>query len=156
MPRSADSPAILILPPVLVGGTLIIGIVVHYVFWPVTPLPLIPSRVLGLTLFVLAGALAHFAQTAMKRAGTNIFPTQPALALVTSGPFRFTRNPLYMAAVGVYIGVALWVDGLVPILLLVPMISLLNWGIVLPEERYLEAKFGDAYRTYCAGVRRWL
>ena len=156
MPRSADAPAILILPPVLVGGTLILGFLLHYAVWPVTPLPLIPARVLGVMLFVLAGTLAHFAQTAMKRAGTNIFPTRPALAIVTDGPFRFTRNPLYIAAVGVYVGVALWVDGLVLILLLVPMILVLHWGIVLPEERYLEAKFGDIYRAYRAGVRRWL
>ena len=135
---------------------MLIGVLLHYWVWSVTPFPLLPARVLGFTLFVLAGVLANSAHNAMTRAGTNIFPTQPALALVTDGPFRFTRNPLYIAAAGVYLGVALWVDGLIPLLLLAPVLLLLHWAIVLPEERYLEAKFGEPYRAYRAQVRRWL
>ena len=58
MSRSADSPDILVLPPVLVGGALLIGILLHYTVWPVAPLPVFPARVLGLSVFVLAGLLA--------------------------------------------------------------------------------------------------
>lgn len=155
MRHSRDAPDILILPPILVGGTLLVGVLLD-LLRPIRVLPLAPARALGIITFVLAGVLAHFAQTAMKRAGTNIFPTQPALALVTDGPFRFTRNPLYLAAVGVYLGVALWVDGLAPFVLLLPMLGLLHWGIVLPEERYLKTKFGEAYLAYRSSVRRWL
>lgn len=155
MPPSADRPDILILPPILVGGTLLIGVLLDWLH-PIPLFPLLPARVLGVTIFVLGGVLAHFAENAMRRAGTNIFPTQPAVALVTDGPFRFTRNPLYIAAVGVYLGVALWVDGLAPFLLLVPVLLLLHWGIVLREERYLELKFGGVYRAYRGRVRRWL
>ena len=151
-----DAPRILILPPVLVGGTMVIGVLVHYWVWTVTPFPVLAARVVGFGLFVLAGCLAHWAQRSMRRAGTNIFPTQPALALVTDGPFRLTRNPLYIAAIGVYLGVSLWVDALVPLLLLLPMVVVLHRGIVIPEERYLEAKFGAAYSTYQGRVRRWL
>lgn len=79
----------------------------------------------------------------MRRAGTNIRPDQPTLALVLDGPFRFTRNPLYIAAIGLCVGVALFVDGLAPFVVLVPVLAVLHWGIVLREERYLEAKFGD-------------
>ncbi len=107
-------------------------------------------------LLVSAGLLANTAHNAMLRAGTNIFPTQPALVLVRDGPFRRTRNPLYIAAFGVYLGVAFWVDGLVPFLLFPLVLTGLHWAIVLPEERYLEGKFGDAYRTYRSQVRRWL
>ena len=71
-------------------------------------------------------------------------PSRPTVALATDGPYRFTRNPLYVAAIGVYLGVTLWVDGLAPLLLLLPMAWLLHRGIVLPEERYLETRFGDA------------
>ena len=151
-----DLPDILILPPILVGGALIIGLLVHYAVWTVTLLPTVLARVLGVVVFVSAGALAHFAHLAMKRAGTNILPTQPTLALATDGPYRFSRNPLYIAAIGVYLGVTLWVNGLAPLLLALPMSWLLHWGIVLREEQYLEAKFGDAYRLYQANVRRWL
>jgi protein-S-isoprenylcysteine O-methyltransferase Ste14 len=92
----------------------------------------------------------------MRRAGTNIRPDQPTLALVTDGAFRFSRNPLYLAAAGLYVGVALLVHALWPLVLLIPMLAVLQWGVVAREERYLEAKFGDAYRAYKARVRRWL
>jgi protein-S-isoprenylcysteine O-methyltransferase Ste14 len=151
-----DAPDILVLPPVLVGGTLIIGVAIHYLVWTVALLPTIPARVLGFTIFVAAGLLAHLAHNAMKRVGTNVLPTRPTLALATDGVYRFTRNPLYVAAIGVYLGVTLWVDGLAPLLLLFPMAWLLNRWIVLPEERYLETKFGDAYLSYRSSVRRWL
>lgn len=156
MGRSGDVPDIVILPPVLVGGMLVIGLIIHYALWTVTLLPTVLSRVLGFIVFISAGVLAHLAQLAMKRAGTNILPTQPTLALATDGPYRFSRNPLYLAAIGVYLGITLWVNGLAPLLLMVPMWWLLHWGIVLREERYLEAKFGDDYRLYQANVRRWL
>src|SRR2546423_3292943 len=154
--RSRDAPQILVLPPVLVGGTMIIGLVVHSFVWNVEILPTTPARVLGLTVFVASGLLAHFAHRAMERVGTNIFPTQPTLAIATDGPYRFTRNPLYLAAIGVYIGTALWVDSVVMLLLLFPMAVILHWGIVLREEEYLTAKFPEAYGAYRARVRRWI
>ena len=156
MVENTDRPAILVLPPILVGGLLLIGVVAHYWIWTVTPFPVIPARVLGAILFVSAGLLANAAHNAMKRAGTNILPTQPAIALVRDGPFRRTRNPLYVAAVGVYLGVAFWVDGLVPLLLLPLVLLGLHWAVVLPEERYLQGKFGEAYRAYRSQVPRWL
>ena len=156
MTRAKDAPDIIVLPPVLVGGTLLIGVAVHYLVWPVEVLPIIVARVAGLALFVAAGVLAHLSHRSMKRVGTNVLPTQPTLALATDGPYRFSRNPLYIAAIGVYVGVALWVDSLALLLLLPPMIAVLHWGIVLREERYLSAKFGARYEVYRATVRRWL
>ena len=156
MGRSSDVPDIVVLPPVLVGGTLLIGVLIHYALWTVTLLPTVLARVLGVAIFISAGILAHFAHLAMKRVGTNVLPTQPTLALATDGPYRFSRNPLYIAALGVYLGVTLWVNGLAPLLLMLPMTWLLHWGIVLREERYLKSKFGDAYQSYQIAVRRWL
>ena len=92
----------------------------------------------------------------MRRAGTNVRPDQPATTIVMGGPFRFTRNPLYVGTTGLYVGVALLVDALRPLVLLVPLLAIVEWGVICREERYLEAKFGDAYRTYRARVRRWL
>ena len=152
---TADTPQVLVLPPVLVGGALLLGIVIDWIH-PIPVLPLVPARVIGVIMFVLSGVLAHFAQNAMHRAGTNIRPDRPALALVADGPFRFTRNPLYVAALGVYLGIALFVNGLIPILLVIPVFSLLHWGVVLREERYMEGKFGEPFRAYRARVRRWL
>jgi protein-S-isoprenylcysteine O-methyltransferase Ste14 len=156
MRRSTDVPDIIVLPPVLVGGTLLIGVLIHYAFWTVPLMPTVLARVLGVIAFTSAGVLAHFAHLAMKRAGTNVLPTQPTLALATDGPYRFSRNPLYIAAVGVYLGITLWVNGLAPLLLMIPMAWLLHWGIVLREERYLKAKFGNTYESYQTSVRRWI
>ena len=153
---ATDVPDIMVLPPVLVGGVLLIGVLVHYELWTVTLLPTVLARVLGVGIFISAGLLAHFAQLAMKRAGTNVLPTQPTLALATDGPYRFSRNPLYVAAIGVYLGVTLWVNGLAPLLLMLPMTWLLHWGIVLREEDYLRRKFGHTYEAYRTAVRRWL
>lgn len=156
MGRSGDVPDIMVLPPVLVGGMLLIGVLIHYALWTVALLPTLLARVLGVVVFISAGVLAHLAHLAMKRVGTNVLPTQPTLALATDGPYRFSRNPLYIAAIGVYLGVTLWVNGLAPLLLMLPMTWLLHWGIVLREERYLESRFGNAYQSYRMTVRRWL
>jgi protein-S-isoprenylcysteine O-methyltransferase Ste14 len=105
---------------------------------------------------VSSGLLARSAEAAMKRAGTNIRPDQPTLAVVSDGPFRFTRNPLYLSLTGLYLGITLLADALWPLLLLVPVLVVLQWGVVAREERYLEAKFGEPYRAYKARVRRWV
>lgn len=140
----------------LVGGTLIAGILIHYMLWTTQMLPVVPARVLGFVVFVSAGVLAHLSHLAMQRVGTNVLPTRPTLALATDGPYRYSRNPLYIAAIGVYLGVALWVNGWVPLVLLLPVIWVLNRGIVLREEQYLERKFGEEYLAYRSRVRRWI
>lgn len=154
--EARDAPRILVLPPVLVGGTLLVGTALHYGVWPVELLPVVLSRVLGVILFIASGVLAHLAHLALKRVGTNVFPTQPTLALATDGPYRYSRNPLYIAAIGVYVGVTLWVDSLALLILLIPMAVVLHVGIVLRKERYLIAKFGQRYDAYRSAVRRWL
>ena len=92
----------------------------------------------------------------MKRAGTNVRPDQPSLAIVTDGPFRFSRNPMYLATTGLYLGTTLLVNTPWPLVLLPPMLLILHWGVVRREERYLEAKFGEPYRAYKSRVRRWV
>jgi protein-S-isoprenylcysteine O-methyltransferase Ste14 len=153
--RDADTPDILVFPPLLLGGAMLLGLLLDRLH-PIPLLPPTPARILGVALFALSGSLAYSAQRALRRAGTNISPHQPTLALVTDGPYRRTRNPLYLAGLGVYLGVAFFVDGLAPLLLLAPLVALLHWGIVLREERYLMTKFGEDYRAYQARVRRWL
>ena len=92
----------------------------------------------------------------MEHAGTSLSPLLPAKALVTAGPFRFTRNPLYLARTLLYVGLALVMDTPWPLLTLVPVVLLVHYGVVLPEERYLEARFGHTYESYRTRVRRWL
>ncbi len=153
--RDTDRPDVLIFPPALLGGGMVLGFVLDWLY-PVPVFPPVAARICGVTLFVIGAALGYWAQTVLRRAGTNISPNQPALALVTGGPYRRTRNPLYLAGLGVYLGVACFVNGIAPFLLLAPLAVLLHWGVVRREERYLSAKFGEAYRAYQHQVRRWL
>ena len=90
-----DRPRVVAFPPLLYGGTLAVGLIAHVIV-PVQPLPALASRILGVLLLVFSGALARWAEGTMHREGTNVNPRQPTLALVIDGPFRLTRNPLYI------------------------------------------------------------
>ena len=153
--RSPDSPRVVVFPPLLFGSALALGLLLHWIR-PVQPLPALPARLAGVMLLAASGLLARSAEAAMKRAGTNIRPDQPTLAIVSDGPFRFTRNPLYLALTGLYVGITLLVDALWPLLLLIPALAVLQWGVVAREERYWESKFGGPYRVYKSRVRRWV
>ena len=92
----------------------------------------------------------------MEAAGTNINPALPATTIVSSGPFRFSRNPLYLCLTLMYLGLTLAVNTWWGIAVLVPLIIVMHFGVVLREERYLEQKFGESYRQYRSSVRRYL
>ena len=89
-------------------------------------------------------------------AGTNVPPTLPTTALVVDGIYGRTRNPLYLGLTLVYLGLSVAAGSLWAIGLVVPLLWVINVGVVKREERYLERKFGDAYRDYKARVRRWI
>ena len=131
------------------------GLVLHWLR-PVSLLPPLPARLAGLVVLALSWWLVHSAEAAMKRAGTNVRPDQPSLTIVTDGPFRFSRNLMYLATTGLYLGITLLVNTPWPLILLSPMLLVLHWGVVRSEERYLEAKFGEPYRDYKSRVRRWV
>ncbi len=91
-----------------------------------------------------------------RRAGAPINPTRAAHTLITAGPFRFTRNPLYLSLAVIYSGIALLLGALWALLALPFTLLVVSKGVIAPEERYLDATFGEAYRRYQARVRRWL
>lgn len=150
-----DAPGVLVLPPVLYASALSVGLLLHFLM-PHQPLTPWIARPAGALLIVAGAALGVWGERTMHHGGTNVSPKKPALTMVSAGPFRFTRNPLYLSLIGLYSGVTLLVDALWPLLLLVPAVLITHYGIILREERYLEAKFGDAYRAYKQQVRRWL
>jgi len=92
----------------------------------------------------------------MEAAGTNANPALPATTLIVSGPFGFSRNPMYVARTILYLGLGLLMNALCVLAVLVPLLFVMQYGVIRREERYLEGKFGDAYRQYQAAVRRWL
>lgn len=152
---SADNPGVVVFPPALFGGSLLLGLGLGWLFPIALPLPRV-MRPLGIVLAVVAGLFAKWGERELHRAGTNIRPSQPTTAIVTTGPYRFTRNPLYLALTAIYVGITLAFATAWPLVLLVPVLIVAHFGIIKREERYLAAKFGQPYLEYQRRVRRWL
>ena len=105
---------------------------------------------------VLAIALFVSAVRTLRAAGTPIPGNRPTTTIVRTGPYRFSRNPIYLAFSLLQLGLSLWVNSLALLITLVPAVALM-WLVVIPrEERYLEARFPSEYLPYKASVRRWL
>jgi protein-S-isoprenylcysteine O-methyltransferase Ste14 len=113
-------------------------------------------RVLGLILVGIGIFMAFSALGIFKRASTTIVPFEKPSTLVTSGPYRFSRNPMYVALTLVYLGVAGTRNEIWPLLLLPLVLVYVNFLVIPFEERRLDAVFGEAYEAYGARVRRWL
>jgi protein-S-isoprenylcysteine O-methyltransferase Ste14 len=148
---------VIALPPLIFLGFLAAATVLEAIL----PLPIPVGH--SLTRYVAGGALAAggFVMIAIgtrrfAAAGTNITPTLPTTALVVDGIYGRTRNPLYLGTTLIYLGLSVAAGSLWAIGLLVPLLWMINVGVVKREERYLERKFGDAYRDYKARVRRWI
>jgi protein-S-isoprenylcysteine O-methyltransferase Ste14 len=154
MPGGRDTPRVIVFPPLLFGGALVLGLVLH-VRWPLAEPLAFVARLTAAFLLALSVLLAKHAEAALGRVGSPIRPDRPTTAIATDGPFRFSRNPIYLATAGVYAAVSLFVPALWPLLLLPLVLVVLRFGVIAPEERYLEAKFGAAYTDYCRRVRRW-
>jgi len=108
--------------------------------------------------FLLLGwmALAFLSIGRFRRSQTSIVPIRPAGALVLSGPYRYTRNPMYVSLVLLTIACGLFFSTWWPMVLLVPTLALVQQFVILPEERYLRRRFGTEYDNYTRRVRRWL
>lgn len=88
---------------------------------------------------------------ALSRAHTPVDPMKPTAALVTEGPFRYSRNPIYLALTLLYLGVVFFVNALWILLLVVPALVMLGYGVIAREEAYLARKFGEAYPSIRPG-----
>ena len=154
---AAQRPTRIPWPPVLIATTLAAAWILESttpMSWP--GLDDQPARIAGSAIGVAGLALMAWAIFTLRRARTTILPHHGASALVTSGPFRFRRNPMYLGEVMFFLGLAeltksVWLVILAPVFAL-----LITWLAILPEEHHLEAKFGDTYRAYKARTRRWI
>ncbi len=152
--KNRDNPGVIAPPPLIYAAGLAAGLLSHAAF----PLQ-IPSSalaaVLGLCLIGMGVLLAAAGFRAMSRAGTHVDPFKPTTAIATDGPFRFTRNPLYLSLTLLYSGIAILVNVLWAILFLPIVLLIMRRGVIDREERYLEQKFGEDYLRYKRSVRRW-
>lgn len=113
---------------------------------------------LSIAALLAIGYLALFlaALSAFRRAHTTLIPNRPASAVVSSGPYRWTRNPMYVSLTLLYLAVALWMNSWWPVLLLVVVVIVIQEAVIAREERYLMAAFPDEYVAYSSQVRRWI
>jgi len=151
-----DSSGAAVRPPIAWALAAAVGLVLDRLH----PLPFLPAAVpggwVGGVVFLAGFALLMWAASMFHRAGTKVRTSQPTATIVTTGPYRYTRNPIYVGMFLGLIGLAIAFDSLWPIVVLVPFCLVIRHGVVAREEAYLERKFGDTYRAYKARVRRWL
>jgi len=153
-----DTSGVRVLPPLVYFTGLTAGLLLDRV-WPVRIVPPAMGPVLGVAGWVLVAIgllLPISAVILFRRAGTSPVPTRPTTALAFGGPYRFTRNPMYLGLALVQTGVGLIANALLPVVFLVPVLFVIRRYVIDREERYLERKFGESYLSYKQRVRRWL
>lgn len=153
--EASDKPGVAAPPPLVYAGGFALGYLIEK-YVPSAFFPEIIAACVGWSSITSGALIAASGVLAFRRARTPINPYAQTTALVINGPFRFSRNPLYLALTLVYLGAAALLNSLWPVLLLPGVLWLLHWGVIVREERYLERKFGPAYQQYKARVRRWL
>jgi len=154
--KHSDHPDVVALPPFIYLGFFCLGLVLEF-FWRTRLLTVLPARLsIGAALIFAGIQLGFRAFREFQRAETSVEVYRPATSLVTSGPYRWTRNPIYLGLTSAYMGVALLADSLWVLGLLAPTLVIVHYGVVLREEEYLRAKFGQPYQRYQASVKRWL
>jgi protein-S-isoprenylcysteine O-methyltransferase Ste14 len=154
-PKSDGVVAFRLWPPVAIGAPLLAGLLATSLWGD--PVHLGGWRVpLGWALIVAFVGWNGWSLWLFARHRTGLLPGQSTDALIAEGPYRLSRNPLYVGLLALYLGLALLAPTLWGLLLLPAALVLLRWGAVVPEERFLHERFGAAYDDYARRVRRWL
>jgi protein-S-isoprenylcysteine O-methyltransferase Ste14 len=156
MDHAADTARVIVRPPLAWGLAVVAGLALNWGV-PLSFLPAdLPAGWLGAMVFVLALALIAWAIVTISTGGSHVRTNLPTTTIVDSGPYRFTRNPIYLSMFMGLVGLAIAFNNLWLPMMLVPFALVIRYGVVAREEDYLERKFGDVYRGYRTRVRRWL
>ena len=150
-----DDPGVRVPSPLIFAAAFALGLLLERLL----PLPELPPglrRALALPCLAACAALGGWAFAWFLRLRTTVLPFRPSEALITSGPYRFSRNPLYISTALLYIVLALWFAELWTLLMLPAAMAVLQRLVIMKEEAYLERRFGQEYLDYKARVRRWL
>ncbi|MFQ5994407.1 MAG: methyltransferase family protein [Acidiferrobacterales bacterium] len=153
--ESPDHAEVAFHPPLLLALALVIGFIFRW-FAPLSFLPREVSVVLGPVVTVVSFGVFFWAVYTMRIGGASIPTGEPTDTIVVRGPYRFSRNPIYLSMLLLQIGVGLWANSLWFLILAAISATLLSWGVISREERYLEHKFGTEYSSYMSRVRRWI
>ena len=153
--NSKDKPGVVISPPLLYLGSIALGVALHFIY-PITWRSDLDWKILGVILIAFSLFTMQWAARLMRNAGTNINPEKPTIAIIQTGPYRFSRNPLYLSMTLIQLGIAFILGSLWVIAMLLVVLVTMNWGVIQREERYLVRKFGEEYVLYQGRVRRWI
>ena len=148
-------PGVRIHPPLIYAGSILSGMGLDN-YWPRSMPFGIHGHIYGTIIIVIALLIAGFAILEFHRAGTDVRPDKPDTAMLYSGPYRFTRNPLYIALTLLQITVAVWFNNAWVLVLVIASVIIITQYAIKREERYLEKLFGQEYLDYKQRVRRWL
>ncbi len=152
---NGDSSGVKIPPPLIYIIVFAAALVLQF-FFPATAFPQAPARAIAIVFAVLSGLFSTWSIHRFRRAGTNTLPIKPTTALVTTGPYRFSRNPMYLSLLFLHAALGLWFDLFWAIVLMPVLIVVIRFYAIAKEEHYLERKFGQEYLDYKRRVRRWL
>jgi protein-S-isoprenylcysteine O-methyltransferase Ste14 len=142
-------------PPLLYLGAIALGLLLHFA-WPVPFVSRAVSVLLGGTLVLVAVALFLYAVRTFRTAGTPVPGNRPTTTIVRTGPYRWSRNPIYLSFSLLQLGVACWANSLWLLVTLIPAVALMSLVVIPREEHYLETRFPSDYLPYKASVHRWL
>jgi protein-S-isoprenylcysteine O-methyltransferase Ste14 len=152
-----DNAGVLALPPLIFGAAFLIGVGLDsLVRLPFSQSLTLPRMLLAAVLAMLGAVLGVSAVAAFRKVGTNVLPEHPSTAITTQSAYRFTRNPMYLGLSCFYAAAAIALAKPVTLALLPVAMLIVHHGVILREERYLAAKFGETYEVYRRRVRRWL
>jgi protein-S-isoprenylcysteine O-methyltransferase Ste14 len=151
----SDTAGVVAPPPLIFLGGLAVGFGLEALL-PSASLPGALRWVLGGLLLVAGLTLLGSFNAAFRRKDTAVEPWKPTTAIVTSGPYRLTRNPAYLGMALVYLGIVLLSESLWVLVPLPFVLAVIDRGVIAREERYLERKFGAEYTDYKTRVRRWI
>ncbi|HKP20030.1 MAG TPA: isoprenylcysteine carboxylmethyltransferase family protein [Thermoleophilaceae bacterium] len=151
----SDNAGVVAPPPLIFLAGLALGFVLEALL-PGADLPAWLQWGLGVLLIAAGLLLLLWFNTLFSRKGTAVEPWKPTTAIVTSGPYRFTRNPAYLGMAVTYIGIAVTSSALWVLVPLPFVLAVIDRGVIAREERYLERKFGEEYLGYKRTVQRWL
>ena len=145
-------------PPLACFAGLALGFGIQY-FHPLRIVrsseSILAGQIIGVSLLTISVVLVTYTIRAFRKAKTTHTFGRPSTALIVRGPFRFTRNPVYLSAGLSHAGVAFLANSLWPLLLLAPALAVVN-SLIRREEQYLNDRFGTEFEAYCRSVRRWL
>lgn len=153
--ESPDQAGVIAFPPLLFGSTLLVGLLLRFLF-PTPVLPTTTALLAGAGLLAIGIPVLLLAFRQMIQNKTTINPSGSTTTIVGNGLYAYTRNPMYLALTLIYVGVCIMANAYWGLLLLIPLLIVVQKGIIEREEAYLTRKFGDEYLHYKARVRRWL